>query len=187
MMETGDIDRQLQPNERLLWRGCPRAGFLLRPEQIAPMIVGASMLLGALWMLMTLLRGGVDWIGFVLSGVFGSVGLYLTFGILELDTRCRRSTSYAVTNRRIIIQSDSPFVDNGSVPLLRLDGEPQPLKIGADGTIHFDCPLLSYVGRFWGPLHRMVIDNPRLECLENPLRVYRVIRRAQRRLQSAIH
>lgn len=143
------------------------------------------MLLGAIWMLAVLLRDGADWSGFVVFAVFALVGLYLTYGIVALDMRCRRSTSYAVTDRRIIIQSDSPFVEAGSLPLLRLNGNPQPLKIVADGSIHFGCPLLSYVVRFWGPLHRMVIDNPRLECLDNPRRVYRVIRHAQRKLQRA--
>ena len=148
------------------------------------MIVGGAMLLAALWMLSALFRDGFGWIGFVMFAVFSVVGLYLTYGIVALDMRCRSSTCYAVTDRRIVIQSESPFVDVGSVPLLRLNGTPQTLKIGVDGTINFGYPLFSHMARFWGPIHRMIMENPRLDCLENPLQVYRVIRRAQRRLLS---
>jgi hypothetical protein len=140
------------------------------------------MLLAALWMLAALFRDGFGWIGLVMFAVFAIVGLYLTCGIVALDMRCRNSTCYAITDRRVIIQSESPFVDVGSVPLLRLNGKPQTLKIAADGTIHFGYPLFSHMARFWGPIHRMTMDSPHLDCLENPLQVYRVIRRAQRRL-----
>ncbi len=142
------------------------------------------MLLAALWMLSALFRDGFGWIGFAMFAVFAMVGLYLTYGIVALDMRCRSSTCYAVTDRRVIIQSESPFVDVCGVPLLRLNGKPQTLKVAVDGTIHFGYPLFSYVAHFWGPLDRMGIGFPRLECLENPLQVYRVIRRAQRRLQK---
>jgi hypothetical protein len=146
------------------------------------MMVGVLMLLAAGWMLAALLRGPFVWIGFVMCAAFAAVGLYLTVGIVALDTRRRNSTCYAVTDRRIIVESESPFGYVGSLPLLRLNSKPQTLKIGADGTIHFGYPLFSYIANFWGPLDRMGVSFPRLECLENPLRVYRVIRRAQRRL-----
>jgi hypothetical protein len=149
------------------------------------MIVGVSMLIAAGWIIAVLVRGGFGWIGFVMFAVFAMVGLYLTYGIVALDLRCRSSSYYAVTDRRIIIQSESPFVNVGSLPLLRLNGKPQTVKIGADGTIHFGYPLFSYFAHFWGPLDRMGVGFPRLECLENPLRVYRVICRAQRTLMSA--
>jgi hypothetical protein len=180
-----DIDDQLQPDEKLLWQGRPRTGFIFRLEQVPSVIVGVSMLIAACWMLAALFRGGFALIGFEMFAGFALVGLYLTYGIVVLDMRCRSSTCYAVTDRRIVIHSESPFVDVGSVPLLRLNGKPQMLKIGADGTIHFGYPLFSYVARFWGPLHRMVMHNPRLDCLENPLQVCHVIRRAQSRLLSA--
>jgi hypothetical protein len=185
MTATEDIDSQLQSDEKLLWKGRPRAGFIFRPEQLPSMIFGGAMLLTALWMLAALFRDGFGWIGLAMFAVLAMVGLYLTCGIVALDMRCRSSTCYAVTDRRIIIQSESSFVNLGSLPLLRLNGKPQTLKIGADGTVHFGYPLFSYVAHFWGPLDRMGIGFPRLECLENPLQVYRVIRRAQRRLVSA--
>jgi hypothetical protein len=185
MTATEDIDAQLQSDEKLLWKGRPRAGFIFRPEQVPSMIIGLSMLLAGGRMLAALFRDGFGWIGFAMFAVFAMVGLYLTYGIIALDMRCRNSTCYAVTDRRIVIQSESPFVDVGSVPLLLLNGKPQTLKIAADGTIHFGYPLFSHMARFWGPIHRMTMDNPRLDCLENPLQVYRVIRRAQRRLSSA--
>lgn len=178
-----DIGDQLQPGEKLLWEGRPRSGFIFRPEQIPSMIVGGLALVAAFSMLADLLRFGVDWIPLAMCAVFAAAGLYLTYGILALDKRCRSSASYAVTDRRIIIKSDSPFVDAGSLSLLRLNGKPQPVKIGADGSIHFGSPMLSHARRFWGPVHRMVMDDPRLDCLEHPLRVYRVIRGAQRGLQ----
>jgi hypothetical protein len=184
MTATESIDAQLQSDEKLLWKGRPRGGFIFRPEQVPSMIVGLSMLLAGGWMLAALFRDGVGWIGFVMFAVFAMVGLYLTYGIVALDMRCRSSTCYAVTDRRIIIESDSPFVDVGSVPLLRLNGKPQTLKIAADGTINFGYPLFSHMARCWGPIHRMTMEDPRLECLENPLQVYRVIRRAQRRLMN---
>ena len=143
------------------------------------------MLLAAGWMLAALFRDGFGWIGVVMFAVFAMVGLYLTYGIAALDMRCRNSTRYLVTDRRIVIESESPFVDVGSVPLLRLDGKPQMLKIAVDGTIHLGYPLFSYLARFWGPIHRLVMNNPRLDCLEHPLQVYHVIRSAQHRLLSA--
>ena len=182
MTATERIDGQLQSGEKLLWRGRPRPGLIFRPQQVLPMIVGVSVLLAAGWLLAALLRGPSVWIGFVICAAFAAVGLYLTFGIVAIDVRRRGSTCYAVTDRRIIIQSESPFGYVGSLGLLHLNGKPQTLKIGADGTIHFGYPLFSYVANFWGPLDRMGVSFPRLECPENPLRVYRVIRRAQRRL-----
>ena len=176
---------QLEPHEKLLWEGRPRSGFIFRPEQIPSMILGGLALVAAFSILAGSLRFGVDWIPLAMSAVFAAAGLYLTYGILALDKRCRSSASYAVTDRRIIIESNSPFVDAGSLSLLRLNGKPQPLRIGADGSIHFGSPLLSHLRRFWGPLHRLVVDDPRLDCLEHPLLVYRVIRSAQRRLQRS--
>ncbi len=70
-----------------------------------------------------------------------------------------------------MIQSKYPVGYVGNLGLLSLNGKPQTLKIGADGTIHFGYPLFSYIANFWGPLDRMGVSFPRLECLENPLRV----------------
>jgi len=185
MTLTGYIDDQLQPDEKLIWQGRPRLGFIFRPQQVPSMIVGGLLLFAAVWMFAALLRNGFGWIGLEMFAGFATFGLYLTYGIVTLDMRCRSSTYYAVTDRRIIIQSESAFVNVGSFPLLRLNGKPQTLRIGADGTIHFGYPLFSYVAHFWGPLDRLGIGFPRLECLEDPQIVYRVIRRAQRRLQQA--
>jgi hypothetical protein len=186
MTATEDIDHQLQPDEKLLWQGRPRAGFIFRLEQVPSMIVGVSMLVASGWMLVSLIQLGFGLIGFEMLVVFALFGLWLSCGIVALDMRCRSSTYYAVTDRRIIIQSEYSFVNFGSLPLVRLNGKPQMLKVGADGTIHFGYPLFSHLAHFWGPLDRMGgIGFPRLECLENPQKVYRVIRRAQRRLLSA--
>lgn len=125
---------------------------------------------------------GVALIPALICATFAAVGLYLTCGIPLLDARYRRSTRYVVTDRRVIIKSRQ--LPSQCVGLLRLDGTAQPIKITVDGSIVFSrVPAFGYILRFWGLVYRLFTDDPRLDCLDHPLRVYRIIRRAQRRLR----
>ncbi len=170
------------PGEKILYKAQPRKGFLWRPEYFLPAIAGAAMLGAVARMSGFFANQGVALIPALICATFAGLGLYLTCGIAMFDARYRRSTCYVVTDRRIIIKSRQ--LPSQCVGLLRLDGTAQPIKITVDGSIVFSrVPALGYVIRFWGPVYRLIVDDPRLDCLDNPLRVYRIIRRAQERLR----
>jgi hypothetical protein len=168
--------------EKILSKAQPRKGFLWRPEYILPAIAGVAMLSAVAMMSVSFADQELALIPALICVTFAAVGLYLTCGIPMLDAWYRRSTRYVVTDRRVIIKSRQ--LPSRCVGLLRLDGTAQPITITVDGSIVFSrAPAVGYILRFWGLVYLLFTDDPRLDCLDNPLRVYRIIRRAQERLR----
>jgi len=173
----------VQRDERVLWEGKPQSGFVCRPEQVASMLVGVAMIAVAVWLLMALLHNGLEPGGLLLSLVIVSVGIYLAIGVVLIDITYRRGVRYAVTDHRILIRSEPLSDDISSIALLKTNGKPLGISVTFDRCITLGTPpLLGHAVRFWGPLYRLVVEDPRLECLENPASVYRIIRTAQRRI-----
>lgn len=116
--------------------------------------------------------------GMAFASVLLLVGLYLTCGLILIDIRSRRSAEYLITDRRIIIKA-AGLVQ--SVSLFKVTGEPTTPRVTADGNIVFGSVIFGSLIRFWGPAHQLLVDDPCLDCLQDPLRAYRTIRLAQRR------
>jgi hypothetical protein len=177
MDSNGEVDQA----ETILWQGSPRTGFVWRWEWSGSIAAGLAVGTGAVYIAVGLLRGGFDWYGAVICGIFTVVAIYLTAGVILLDIFDRRSTHYLVTDRRVIIRSRLPFLEEQSVPLFRVDGRRQQVNMTSDGSLSFGrLPVLGNILRFWGPLYRALFDDPRMDCLEEPMHVYRLIREAQK-------
>jgi hypothetical protein len=111
-----EMRQHLSRDERLLWAGRPRAGFLFRNSDF--LVVPFSLLWGGFavfWEVMALgalfAKGGnvpplAFRLIFPLFGVpFVIVGLYLILGRFWVDKRQREKTVYGVTNERVLIHS----------------------------------------------------------------------------------
>lgn len=128
---------RLMAGERVLWSGRPAQGLLFTPADRF-LVPFSLMWCGfAVFWEATVLRQGAPWF-FVLWGVpFISVGFYFVAGRFVLDALVRRGTSYAVTDRRVLIARSGLFrafvaLDPGRLPCLSLTE-----GTGGRGTVRF--------------------------------------------------
>ncbi|AMM19300.1 hypothetical protein AX769_03075 [Frondihabitans sp. PAMC 28766] len=102
---------ELRPGERLLWsgRGDPRVVFSKSDAFIVPF----SLLWGGFaifWESQVLLEGGPSFLP-LFGGVFCVIGLYLIVGRFFVKAHRKRTTTYAVTDRRAFTVSGRTTVD----------------------------------------------------------------------------
>jgi hypothetical protein len=94
-----ELQRELAPQEKLLWVGQPRQGLLLRSADL--FLIPFSLLWGgfAVFWEASVVRTGAPFF-FKLWGVpFVLVGIYIVFGRFFADARQRRRTFYGVTDQ----------------------------------------------------------------------------------------
>ena len=172
---------ELNPNERIIWTGRPRQGFLLRPADA--LLIPFSLLWGGFacfW------EGGVISSGapffFMIWGIpFILVGLYIIAGRFFVDMAQRGKTYYALTNERVIIISG---LFNKNTKALKLNGL-QEINIGTGrngrGTITFgpSSPISwLYSGSGFPNMGRYNIA-PSFEMIDDAGMVYRQIKSLQ--------
>jgi hypothetical protein len=99
------LENELGPQERLLWAGRPRQGFVLRAADV--FLIPFSLLWGGFVVFweFTAVSNKAPFF-FALWGVpFLLAGCYFVFGRFIADARQRAKTSYGLTNERVIIVS----------------------------------------------------------------------------------
>jgi hypothetical protein len=99
------VTKELDANERLLWAGVPKQGFLLRSSD-AGMIPFSLLWCGFTFYWESLVVKTNGPLFFKLWGaMFMLVGLYIVFGRFFVDAWQRGVTAYALTDRRALIRS----------------------------------------------------------------------------------
>jgi hypothetical protein len=176
-----ELQRELAPQEKLLWVGQPRQGLLLRSADA--FLIPFSLLWGgfAVFWEASVVRTGAPFF-FKLWGVpFVLVGVYIVLGRFFVDARQRRRTFYGVSNQRVIIVAglfgrSIQSLDLGSLPGLSLDE-----RTSGQGTISFGTGQWPYAwmqGTGW-PTGRGRYA-PCFDSIADARQVYELIRRAQR-------
>ena len=184
---------ELEPDERLLWSGRPKQGFVLR---------GAD----ALLIPFSLLWGGFaifwEWVALhesphsraphgsrifaPLWGVpFVLVGLYIIFGRFMTDARMRANTTYGITNKRALILTGVVRTTLRGFDLRSLSDVSLSEHRGGTGTITFGSaaswtPWATFVTPSWPGMSGYA--RPSFDLIQEPRRVYETIREAQRKL-----
>jgi hypothetical protein len=119
----------LQPGERLLWSDRPQR-FSPNVLDLFPFVIGLVWLgFGVLTFLMTVTGAGAP---IIIPFLFVGLGLTVTWGRIVLRLVALRSTTYLLTDRRVIVVSTYPRQRELSEYLIRL--EPPVVRPGPDGT-----------------------------------------------------
>ena len=97
------LEKQLFPNERLLWAGQPKQGIVFRGSDL--FLIPFSLLWAAFafyweW---TAYTSGAPLFFLMFGGVFVVVGIYVVLGRFFVDAFVRSKTYYGISNNRILI------------------------------------------------------------------------------------
>lgn len=133
---------QLAPDERILWSGRPKAGILFRPDDlylIPISIVWAALTFVAVASILASPRKLPNALAIpvpCLLFAFVIAAVYVTFGRFVSEARKRSKTFYAVSNRRVLVQSGQ-FGELRSLDLAALGEIECAKKADGSGTIFF--------------------------------------------------
>lgn len=187
-MSVGDFQGRLLPRERILWTGAPARGLLFSGRD-ALMIPFSLVWCGfAVFWTYTAARQGAPLFFDVWGAMFVCIGLFLVFGRFALDAWLRRRMSYAVTNRRILIQRGAPFskftsIDIERLPDVQMEGERAGrgnLRFGSAGSSS-GYPSYGYARMSWLPALDPV---PQFLGIEGPQRVLDLVMKASQDARS---
>jgi hypothetical protein len=182
---ASSIERELQRDERLLWKGRPRGGIRLRSSDAY--LIPFSLLWGGFaifWEFSALFtvpkKDPTVWV-FPLFGVpFVLVGLYLVFGRFFVDARMRARTEYGLTNRRAIIVSGLFSTTVKSIDLRSTPEITLTEKADRSGTITFGSAP-SYGRMQYNPWLPGGSAQPTFDMIEDARNVYALIEQATSR------
>jgi hypothetical protein len=176
------LQRELGPQEKLLWAGQPRQGLLLRSSDV--LLIPFSLLWAgfAVFWEASVVRSGAPFF-FKLWGVpFVLVGIYIALGRFFVEARQRQPTVYGVTNQRIVIIAGLSGRSIQSLDLNALPGLSLNERGSGQGTISFAAGQAPYAwlqGAGW-PVGRARYA-PCFDSIADARQVYELIRRAQRK------
>jgi hypothetical protein len=168
----------LDRGERLLWSGMPRRGLTLRATDA--FFVPFSLLWAgfAVFWNVSVWNDGAP-LFFRLWGLpFLAVGAYITIGRFWVDAARRAHTSYAVTDRRILISSGIFSQSLKSLSVETLSDVTLAQRRDGSGTITFgptNFAMAMYAGTAWPG----VAQPPAFELIQDAKRVYDLVRAAQ--------
>ncbi len=179
------IQDELNPNEKLLWAGRPRAGLRLQRSDrfMIPFSLLWCAFLGFPVYLVCRQEGGPP-VEAVMLLPFVAISVYILLGRFVVDAMQRQRTFYGVTDARVIIvaalggrrATSLDYSDLGQVSLAERDDR--------SGTICFgDRHLtLNIVPAGW-PMASRVLP-PRLDAIDNARNIYDVIGQARASFES---
>jgi hypothetical protein len=124
---------ELPPGEKILWQGSPDRKALARTAFSTRAVTGYFLLLTA-WAVGSAVLTGGDFVGVVMTGTLGVLGIAL---LQVLAWASARSTIYTLTNRRIVLRIGIAVPKCINLPLAMIGSV--DLATRADGT--GDVPL----------------------------------------------
>ena len=147
-MSDGGFTGRLLEGERIIWSGQPGHG--LRLTRRDGLLIPFSLVWGgfAIFWEMIVIRHSAPFFFRLFGVLFVLVGLYFIFGRFLADAWLRTKTSYAVTNRRVLIARSEPFGKLVSMNLNRLQDVELQEDGNGRGTIRFGpaTPFWGYRG-----------------------------------------
>lgn len=176
-----EIQKELEPREKLLWAGQPAQGIKLRGSDI--FMVPFSVLWGgfAIFWEYSVIEKGAPFF-FMLFGVpFVFVGLYIMLGRFYVEAKQRGTTFYGVSNERVIIASGLFRKKVKSLNLRTLTDISLSESSNGIGTISFGntSPFTTMFGGMpWPGMEQYM--GPSFDLISNAKQVYQQIREAQR-------
>jgi len=182
---ASSIEQELEPGERLLWKGRPRGGLRLRGSDLYlipfTLVWGGFAIFWEAMALFGISKTSAPGVLFPIFGIpFVLFGLYFIFGRFFVDAKLRESAEYAVTNRRAIIASG---IFSRNVRSINLQTTPEITLIerpDRSGTITFGSPSAAY-GR-WGQrdlLFPGTSSQPAFDMIDDARTVYGIIEKAK--------
>ena len=176
-----EVQKHIEPRERVLWSGQPRQGVMLRGSDV--FLIPFSLLWGGFvifWEYSVLTQGAP--LFFALFGVpFVVIGIYLIVGRFYVEAKQREKTFYAVTSERVLIISGLLQQKVKSLALRTLSDVSVTESKDGSGSISFghSFPFASlFGGMFWPGTGQF--SGPRLDTINNSKQVYQLIREAQK-------
>ena len=172
------LDSRLLPDEKILWTGGPWQGLLLfQPSDV--FMIPFSLLWGGFalmwnWQVWT----GPAPIDFKLFGLpFLAMGLYVTVGRFLIDTLARRHVTYAVTNKRVLIERKFLFRSIKSLDIGRLPELELIERADGSGTIKFGASNSIFRGNGFSAWSPAFDPTPQFLRIEHVRNVYALIDR----------
>jgi len=183
-MDTSPFQARLLPGERILWSGTPAAGLLLTGRDAFLVPFSLAWCGFAVFWTYEATRRGAPLLFYFIGGAFVCIGVFFAVGRFLADSWLRKRTSYAVTDRRILIFREPPF---SSFTSLDLDGLPQMQLVGAAGgrgSLRFGPSLSVFANRNlsgWTPALDPV---PQFLAIEEAPKVFDLITKASNDYRS---
>jgi hypothetical protein len=175
------IETRLDPGEQILWTGQPKHGLLFRPPDLyrLPVTLFGAWFIRDWWLLFRTQPPPFFYVGAAWFVAYLAYEIVLRF---LLDWLARARTTYAVTNRRVIIESlflrrQFTWLDLRDLSDIRLE------ELGKDkGTIKFGRDQSTW----WWHTNLLIAHDrglaPRFEAIDGAAAVYWTIRDAQDQL-----
>jgi len=176
-----EIQKLLEPRENILWSGQPKQGVMLRGSDA--FLIPFSLLWGGFaffWEYSVLTKGAP--LFFALFGIpFVVVGVYLIVGRFYVEAKQREKTYYGITSDRVVIVSGLLQQNIKSLALRTLSDVTLTESRDGTGSISFgnSFPFAAWFGGMaWPGMEQF--SRPRLDIINDPKRVYQLIREAQK-------
>ena len=175
------IARELSSDERLIWSGHPRRGFMLRGSDVYVIPFSVAWCGGVIFWAKGMYSQGEPLSAILFFGaVYLGLGTLLLISRFFVDARQRAATYYGLTNKRAIIISGSFHREVKSLNLRTLSDVSLSEHKGGSGTITLGPPNPLYMkpGSYgWFGARQYV--TPSFEFINRAKDVYELLRRAQ--------
>jgi hypothetical protein len=172
-MDSSDLTGHLLQGEKIVWWGQPAQGLLFTSKDWF-MVPFSLMFLGfsVFWESMVMTATNSPTFMRLWGVPFILVGLYLLVGRFVVDAWARRDITYAVTDKRVLIQRTAPFAKFTAMSFDQLPSVNLIERGSGRGTIRFgqDQPAWSnrgYAG--WSPAFD---PTPQFIAIEDARRVF---------------
>jgi hypothetical protein len=171
---------KLLSGERIVWAGQPMTGLMFTARDL--FLVPFSVVwcgFAIVWTAAAAFGGAGP---FALFGlIFVAVGLGITVGRFLVDAWLRRSTRYALTNRRVLILRTAPTADFVALPLDRLPQARLTERKDGRGTIRFgpQASLFNFGGSGFSIWVPSLDPTPQFIGITDAAKVFDLVQRSE--------